>query len=134
MTAISFRTPAAIASAGAAIAAVVTVGMAPTAYAVPAWGAVVTGSDGHWGISYGKENAQQAINSANSACGSGCGTTVTFMNNCAAIARDGNSLYSDFGNTRADAEQRVQSKHPGSVLVTWACNNPPGSGPTSWQG
>lgn len=118
---------------GAAVyvaAVAVTVVVAPAVHADGKYGAIATGPDGHWGIAYAEDSQYNANGFAGTRCGEGCRTAVRFTD-CAALFRNGNDFFTGTGATKEAAEAAAQ--RPGAVEVSWACNNPPASGPTSWH-
>jgi Domain of unknown function (DUF4189) len=142
MTGTSFRTPAAIWAAGAAVVATLTVAVTPAAHADSTWGTLAVGAGGKWGISYGEPSKDQARSVALNRCNPGCNVT-TFTDgpggdataNCAVVFQitgERPRLAWAYGATREEVE--VKAAKPDSKELTWACNNPPGSGPVSSSG
>jgi hypothetical protein len=117
----SVRTPAAISAVGAAVVAVLTVAMAPAAHAQGEAGAVATGPDGKWAISWQQPSESTAQSVANDKCGSNCQVVRTF-HACAALARNGNNFYTAEAVTQGEAEFTARSQSPGSTDVTSVCN------------
>ena len=117
----SFRTRAAI-SAAAAVVAALSVVTAPTTHAQGDVGAIATGPDGKWAISWQQPSESTAQSVANDRCGSTCTVVLTF-NSCAALARNGNDFYTADALTQSEAEIAARSQSPGSTDVTSVCNS-----------
>ena len=132
-----FRPLAAICAASTVVGAALTVTVAPAANADGTWGAIATQSDGRWAISNGKPDESTARSFAVYKCmgnGPSCRTLITFTD-CAALFQGVTGVYyTGTGPTKEDAEAAGQSQYPGAPELTWACNNPPASGATSYRG
>ncbi|MCV7101585.1 DUF4189 domain-containing protein [Mycobacterium palustre] len=124
--------------AAAAAAGALAIGMAPVARADDTWGAIAISPDStRWGLSNGQQDQGSARTVAAYKCmgnGPGCNGNVTTFTDCGVLFRNGNSLFTATGATKEDAESAAQKQTPGSTEVSWACNNPPASGPTSYRG
>lgn len=136
MTTNRFRTRIAVGAIGAAIAMSVAAG--PEAFADQSWGAIAISPDGsRWAVSAGEPDASSAKNVAVYRCmgrGAGCNSNVTTFTDCAVLVRDGQGLFTATGATKEDAESAAQAQHPGNTPVSWGCNNPTETGPSSYRG
>jgi Domain of unknown function (DUF4189) len=118
----SFRTRAAISAAGAAVVTALTVAVAPTADGQHSEGAISTGPDGKWAISWAQPSESAAQSVANDKCGSNSCKVVLTFDQCGALARNGNDFYTAEALTQAEAELTARSQSPGSTNVASACN------------
>jgi hypothetical protein len=136
MTVTRFRTHAAIAASGAAVAAALTVAVAPSAYAAEEWGAIAVSPDGeHVGVSTNQPNEYTANQNANTNCqqnNPACNVLITFKSpDCGAVVKNGDQYFGDTGATEQEAEQNAMNQSPGSTVLRSACNNAPAGASTT---
>jgi hypothetical protein len=120
-----FEMPTTICAAGIAAMAL-TVSAAPQAQADETWGAIATGPNSQWRISFGQSDKSTAISAAKDQIVGG--RLVLTFTDCAALVRNDSGFSAASGETRADAEGAALADLDGSWLVTWACNDWSGPG------
>ena len=124
-----FGKRASISAAAAAIAAGLTVGLAPSAQAAEQWGGIATGPGGAWQLYWGKASRGEALYFGNWArCGAQCKRVLVFSQ-CGALASNGGAFSPAEGATIQEAEGEALTDLPGGWIVASRCNGggPPGS-------
>jgi hypothetical protein len=120
-----FGMQTAICAVGAAAMAL-TLDVAPPAQADETWGAIATGPNDQWRISFGQPDKSTAVFQAKDQINGG--RLVLTFTDCAALVRNDSGFSAATGETRADAEGAALADLNGSWLVTWACNDWSGPG------
>lgn len=97
----SFHRRGAISAADAAKVAATSV-VAPVVHADETYGAIATGQDGHWGISYAEGDQYNVRGFAGQRCGGGC-QMVTYFTDWGAFAQSGDRWQGGSGPTQQAA-------------------------------
>lgn len=130
MTATNLTSRAAIAATVAAAALAV---LSPVAHADAGYGAVATGPDGKWAISWGQPGQALAKYQANYACASNSCAVVTYFSDCVVLTQDGAGFHTAIGATQENAEQQAHGQNPDGTVLWSACNDAP-AGVKSYRG
>jgi len=125
----NFGMRAAICAAGAAAMAL-TAAVAPVAQAEETWGAIATGPNNQWRISFGQPDRSTAVFQARYYIVGGR-LVLTFAD-CGALVQNDTGFSAASGATQAEAEGAALADLNGSWVVTSACNA--GSAPGFYKG
>jgi len=123
-----FGQRAATLAAAAALAAGLTVGVAPTAQAAELWGGIATGPNNAWAFWKNVPSRGEAAYFGNwKYCatfdsGSSCKRVLLFSQ-CAALAGNGGAFSPAEGATVQEAEDEALADLPGSSIVYSGCND-----------
>jgi hypothetical protein len=127
-----FRKRAALSAAAAALAAGLTVGLAPSAQAAEQWGGIATGPGGAWQLYWGKASRGEALYFGNWArCGAQCKRVLVFSQ-CGALASNGGAFSPAEGATIQEAEGEALTDLPGGWIVASRCNDGGQPGSVDW--
>jgi ABC-type sugar transport system substrate-binding protein len=122
-----FGKRAAISAAAAALAAGLTVGVAPTAQAAELWGGIATGPNNAWAFWKNVPTRGEAAYFGNwKYCATFTNETckrVLLFTQCAALAGNGAAFSPAEGATLKEAEDEALADLPGGSIVYSGCND-----------
>ncbi|MDT5076673.1 MAG: hypothetical protein QOJ80_1310 [Mycobacterium sp.] len=125
-----FGKRAAVSTMAAALAAGLTVGVAPTAQAAEMWGGIATGPNGAWGYWSGLPTRVEAMYFGNwKYCATFTNDTckrVLIFTQCGALASNGGAFSPAEGATAQEAADEALADLPGSSIIYSGCNDPKG--------
>lgn len=125
----ALRTCAAIGEASAAVAATITLAVAPNAHADDTWGAIAVAQGSRYGVGQQEPNQRAAESAAVARCMGGypdnwgpCRVLVVFQSpNCGAVAQLNSDYVGGTGPTISDAKNAALAQLPGSGILVSAC-------------
>ena len=122
-----FGKRAAISAAAAALAAGLTVGVAPTAQAAELWGGIATGPNNAWAFWKNLPSRGEAMYFGNwKYCATFTNETcrrVLLFAQCAALASNGGAFSPAEGATVKEAEDEALGDLPGGSIIYSGCND-----------